>query len=249
MPATMVFYALVLLLATSPAFAENIAADALFQEGLRFEQAGNFSDARSRFEQAVEQDPGNSRYRFELANVYAALCDKSDVSSGEMLARAAHELEQVVMLDPKSIAAYYNLGVVYKRQGRLEQAREQFRKVLAIEPQNGSAVMQIGQVYEQQGFFDDAREYYQKAGEMDFGNPDIQAALDDLSAHEKKAIQKARAENYTSMMMRRPFQDSPGAYQTENGNMSAGDSMKQLIPYMGSMLLQQFMKSRSQKDS
>ncbi len=195
-------------------------------------------------------DPGNAAYYFELSNIDAALFDRLRKGKypGDWLQRSGEALERAVMLDPTNKAAYYNLGVVYKRQGRMERAREEFKKGIArCVPGNEATMLaafwiQIGETYAEQGFYEEALAAYQKAGEYDYGNQDVQEAVSEL---------RARIKSPESGKSSAPF--SMGA-PTMGGGMTAaamsGDptaidntqnqGIAQALPYLGQMVANKF---------
>ena len=220
-----------------------------FEEAVGLKNNGQLLEAEKKFKEALQLEPANPDYHFELANVYAARFDilrksRAEEKTKEMLALASDQLSQTVMLRPEHIPAHYNLGVLYKRAGRFEEAREQFKKVLALDPNSVNAIMQIGAVYEEQGFFDEARDYYQKAKTMNYGNPDIEGALEDLKNHEAQAHQHT--------LNQKPFlmnsQVISSAQDQVMNSSKIGNppqqNIQQALPYLGSMLIQEFMKRR-----
>ncbi|MCM8775090.1 MAG: tetratricopeptide repeat protein [Candidatus Omnitrophica bacterium] len=231
------------------------AAQSAFEEGIRFENEGNLLMAEKQFKNAIEINPANPDYHFHLANVYAMRHDRmvskgSAEAGGPELQMAAGELEQAVMLRPDDIAALYNLGIVYKGQKRFEEAREQFRKVLRLAPSSVHAMMQIGASYEEQGFFDDAKDSYLKANEMDYKNPNIQAALHDLEIRRQEAHERILAETASSRLNSRAglgayefYRRTGQTYQNESGE--GNQNIQQALPYLGAMLVEQFLKKRS----
>jgi Tfp pilus assembly protein PilF len=155
----------------------------------------------------------------------------------------AYELEQAAMLRSDFLAARFNLGVVYKRAGEYEKARQELQEVLKLNPNSADAWMQIGATYEEQGFFDDAQDAYKKARDLDYTNPDIQTVMADLEErkqvyHEKESMRNA----YSSQMLSAANnanlfgQPAGNSYRNQQNNSSA-----QAIPYLTSMLAQQFM--------
>ena len=56
-------------------------------------------------------------------------------------------LHQVVKLDPKLVAAYYRMGLVYVEMDQRNKAITSFNKALEVEPQNLQARLKIGEVY------------------------------------------------------------------------------------------------------
>jgi protein O-mannosyl-transferase len=59
--------------------------------------------------------------------------------------------------------AYYNLGLAYFQQGRLDEAISQYRKVLQINPDETDALNNLGSAFLQQGRLDEAIAQYRKA--------------------------------------------------------------------------------------
>ena len=243
-------------------------SDLIFQEGMKYKEQGHYPDAERFFRKAIEINSFKAEYHFELANVYAAFFDqirdhKTNIKTDDILSGARRELEQVVMLDSKHLPAYYNLGVVYKRQGEYEKARDSFRKVLEMDPQQVSAQMQIGSVYEAQGFFDEAEDSYMKAREMGLSPADHKLALQDLRQKQYQLKTQDNIRNYSGGGFgsltdrggygRMPFGYSPNSQaaalaeqQGMGGQPSggAGGMVMQAAPVLGSWLLGEFMKRR-----
>lgn len=228
---------------------------AFYEEGLRFKNEGNLAEAERSFAKALELAPSNHESHFELANVYAERYDRlgssKKASSAELLLSAARELEQTVMLQPDFLAAHYNLGIVYKRLGRFEEAREEFKRVLELDPRSINAQMQIGSVYEEQGFFEEAKDAYRRAWEMDHGNPDIKDAMDHLEGHAEAAHRQMIAEtepgryaSFRDSFNYSPFSHAQQMEVNRHGEAGAGQGIQQAVPYLATMLVQQFMKLR-----
>ncbi len=246
---------LVFLNLLSPAFALSPGAGE-FEAALEFKAQGEIYEAADHMKKAVMADPSNADYHFELANIYALQRDEFQNSGDEdqaliMLQASAAELEQAVMYEPEFLAAHFNLGVVYKKLGRFEEARDKFRTVLEMDKEQLAAFMQIGATYEDQGFYDEAETIYLEAREKYFNNPDVQLALSDLA--QRRAAAKQRAASgmpgagfgaLTSPAARTYFEQQSALYpNSQNSQQSA--SVAQAIPYLGSLLMQQFMKNRT----
>ncbi len=164
---------------------ESSEAPRYFEEGIQLRDKGSLEDAENRFKKALDLEPANTQYHFELANLYAMRYDSLSASqkrerSEHLLGAAARELEQAAMLEPNFIAAHFNLGVIYKRLSRFEEARVSFREILRLDPRHVPSQMQIGSVYEEQGFYDEAEDAYRQAKKMDYRNSDIDLAIEDL---------------------------------------------------------------------
>lgn len=194
-------------------------------------------------------DPANAELYFKLAGVCSALFDqtrKKSSQANEWLSKSAAALEKTVMLRPGHKVALYNLGVVYKRQGRMEKAREELRRAIrACDPAEDAflltaAWMQIGFVYEDQGFFAEAEEAFLKAREYDEENEEIRGALMELK--QKKAAAESGASSYDVMPMNPlGMTGIPGQQHdpTLAGN-NQQQGLAQALPALGSMLSQKF---------
>ena len=145
-------------------------SDAAYQEAIKLREQGRFEDAEHQLLRALEEEPGNADYHFELANVYAATYDQWNQTAKSLaqkkLDQAAYEFSQVTMIRPDFVAAHYNLGVILKNRGDFEKAREKFRKVLELDSTSSAAWMQIGASYEAQGFFDEASDAYKNTSQL-----------------------------------------------------------------------------------
>ncbi|MGA2788480.1 MAG: tetratricopeptide repeat protein [Verrucomicrobiota bacterium] len=115
-----------------------------------------------------------------------------------MYADAETLLQTTIRRNPNCPMAYYNLGLVYFQQGRLDEAIVQYQKVLQINPVETDALNNLGSVFLQQGRLDKAVAHYQKALAI---NPDSaethydlanalfqQGRTDDAMAHYQKAL-------------------------------------------------------------
>jgi tetratricopeptide (TPR) repeat protein len=155
---------------------------------------GALDDAEEQFEEALLREPMNSDYRFELANLYAMRHDEflqagDEAGAKEKMEASARELEQAVMARPDFLAAQFNLGVVYKRLGKYENARKQFKKALELNPaQGGPAMLQIGATYEEQGFYDEAETIYKELLEKYPNHPELHRSLQELAERREDAL-------------------------------------------------------------
>ncbi|MFZ5803135.1 MAG: tetratricopeptide repeat protein [Candidatus Omnitrophota bacterium] len=246
-----------ILLAACPARAESVAEEKI-QEGVQLRDQGKFAEAEAYFLRAIEKEPTLGVYHFELASVYAAQQGlwrqyPDHPRAKRLLAQSEDQLLQAITLDPTFLPAHYNLGIIQKNRGLYEEARASFKKVIELNPRSIWAWMQIGEIYETQGFFEDAEDAYRKAKELDYFNPEIDRALRSLKerAGEQKTQVPSRSRWETMALpgggIRAPFYRSrtePGA-GLDASNRSV--SPVAALPYVASMLYQQFMNFRAER--
>lgn len=213
---------------------------------------------------ALGAHPGKAALYVELGNVYAALYDQARKKrlrskAGSLLEKLTAALNRAVMLEPENLAARFNLGVALKRSGRFEDAREEFRKVEKLAAASGDdpsrirAFLQIGATYEEQGFFGEASDYYRRAQELDYGNTGIRSAIEDTDIRrrereERAGLERAKASSLPGWRGRFPYSpDSQAAgLQEAVGEDSQGRAgLQGVVPYLGAMLYEQFMRIRS----
>jgi len=241
-----------------PAYENQESEDSMSEQGV-FEK--NYSEKTDTELIAIERDlkrklgkePANADYYYDLSNVYAVLFDRTRKKKGgqadDWLWRSGDALEKTVMIDPKKKVALYNLGVVYKRQGRMERAREELKKAIRLCDANKedpyiafASWMQIGAIYEEQGFFEEAKEAYQKAREYDYGNQDVREALYQLEM-KKKGDGGGKSDYTMSPMggMGLPIGNSGSSQRAmESGTQDQQQGIAQALPALGQMLMQKF---------
>ena len=101
------------------------ALDALVhnREGNRYFQMGDMQEARRQFETAVDLDPENPEYRYNLAVTLRRIRDP---------ATAVRELERVIQLSPRRAGAHYHLGLARLELGDSALARESLARAVDL---------------------------------------------------------------------------------------------------------------------
>ncbi len=199
----------------------------------------------------IAKDPGNAELHKRLSTVYATLFDRTRTQKGkwstEWLMRSRGSLEKVLMIHPEDKIAHYNLGVVYKRLGEMEVAREELKKAIRLcDPAQDAYLisacwLQIGSVYEEQGFWDDAKECYLRAREFDYGNQDIQEAIASVDGKRKES----GGGGFSSFGMPSTgssFSANPqtAAAMGQDPNAQNQNGVAQALPAIGQALMQKF---------
>jgi len=104
--------------------------DVLFVLGAIAEAEGEYSDARSRYEAVLAQDPDNVDARSRLAYHH-------DLTGDDQTAIALYE--QARRVRPTRVNVLLNLGVLYEDAGEFEKAADCYREILARFPDHPRA--------------------------------------------------------------------------------------------------------------
>jgi len=223
--------------AASPAApSADDSAQVCFSHALKSKQEGQVLEAERLFQKAIELEPENPDYHFELGNLYI---------EHNNLPGARIELEQATMINPSNVPALYNLGLVYRELGRMSDARHEFRRVLDLDPSNVKAQLQIGHTYQAEGFVEEARDAFQKAHEMDASDPEPQLALEDLGEHEHQA--QARSERSREQSLLRNQQSLGLLGRSGSGTSAAQPTGREALVQAGAVLIQQLLARRAQE--
>ncbi len=244
----------------SPAAAETggSGGESQYEQAVQLRAQGQMAEAEKAFLQAIQEEPNNPDYHFELANLYVALYDKWQGSARSqralmLLSMAEREFLQTVNFRTDHLPARFNLGVVYKSEGQYEKAREEFRGVLQRSPQQASAWYQIAATYEEQGFWDEAHDALMKARDLGYDPAQIEDALSDIQRAQTVRQQNSasslasrggfRSRNRNNFMDDPPSSQGYGSGYDPNFNSGGGQPSQ---PSMAAMLLQQVLSRRSQ---
>ncbi|HVT54199.1 MAG TPA: caspase family protein, partial [Dongiaceae bacterium] len=106
---------------------------------------------------------------------------------------ALKSYQAALQLDPKSAAAYFDIGLIRSDQARYAEARAAFDKAAALEPDDGDAVYQRGVARGNLGDFDGALTDVERAIDMKTGATDVYEELSflKLAAADTDAAVKA----------------------------------------------------------
>ncbi|MFH1801108.1 MAG: tetratricopeptide repeat protein [Candidatus Omnitrophota bacterium] len=230
---------------------DPIAVRDSIREDLSGKTDAELIDMEREFKTKLGLEPGNADLYYRLSTVYATLFDRTRTQKGkqylEWLVKSRDALEKVLMIRPEDKIAHYNLGVVYKRLGQMERAREELRKAIRLCDPGADVYLlcaswlQIGAVYEEQGFLEEAKEAYLKARELDYGNPDIQEAIRNVDAR-RKAPQEGGGSPFgmpsTGNSLSRDPQTAAAMGLDPYAQGQGG--VAQALPALGQMLMQKF---------
>jgi len=113
-----------------------------------------YEQARELFLQALDQNPDHPDGHYGLATACFL--------QGDLLG-AAHHFREVTRLDPLRAGAFVNLGAIYNRLGRYEDAITALRRGIQLDPRRAEGFYNLGLVYRQQGQSDRAVDAYREA--------------------------------------------------------------------------------------
>ncbi len=133
-------------------------AKAYFRKGMNFKELGDTAKAISSFETTVEQDP----------DYYDAFMQLGIIAAIKHNALAVEYFKSAILLNSKSIEAYYSLGMFYKDRGELNRAIETYTTILQIDPTNKNANYNLGYIhFEYLKLYNEALEYFSKSFDAD----------------------------------------------------------------------------------
>jgi tetratricopeptide (TPR) repeat protein len=144
------------------------AAGNLNNEASRLLQEGKAEEAVEAYRKAVQLDPGDAHWRYNLSLALAKLGDR----------KAQKEvLTKVLELDPDMANAHNDLGLAHLSEGKMREAEAEFHAALDINPRFAEALDNLGIVYRQQGRDSEARALFRQAAAND---PNYAKAFIDL---------------------------------------------------------------------
>jgi len=126
------------------------SALAHMQLGTAFYRAGDAGGGEREYRRAIALDP----HRQVVKNNLAVICLNTD-----RLAEAEQLLNAEIAENPYYTKAYYNLGLVLKKQGRAEEAAAAWRHAIGLEPTHLDALGELFTYYMQHGDSEQAAQY------------------------------------------------------------------------------------------
>ena len=137
---------------------EETTAGNLNNEGNRLLEQGKAREAAEAYRKAVQLDPNNAQWQYNLSLALARLGDQE----GQKKA-----LQRALQIDSNVAATHNDLGLVYLSERKMNEAEREFRAALEINPKFAEAQTNLGAVYSQQGKDTEATALFRKATEND----------------------------------------------------------------------------------
>jgi hypothetical protein len=107
---------------------------AMNKSGQRYYREGDYKAARFEFERALDEDPENASYAY---NVAKAMQMQGDAAGAEQM------YQRSIDIDPMHRPAYYGLSEVLAKQGRPQEARQIMQAARTRRPHSGEAQMSM----------------------------------------------------------------------------------------------------------
>jgi len=141
---------------------ENPKAKAFFENGTKYFEQANYTEAIKEFTKAVEINPDNARIYVSIGMSYAGLGQTQlaigNIQKARELLRRQGDYLGVDAMD-ESLAHL----VSQKKEISIEGNISDYAKVIEADPQNGYAYVMRGRLYKKNGNFDNAISDYTKA--------------------------------------------------------------------------------------
>ena len=98
--------------------------------------------------------------------------------------------QKIVKKDPTLAGPYYNMGIILKRNGRIEEAISSYKKALSLKPDYVQVYNNLGVLYKDNEKYEDAIKMFTKAKEL---QPDHQNSYYNLALIKKEQGQSEEA--------------------------------------------------------
>ena len=139
-------------------------SDAYFYLGYSHYKAQDIKAASLNFSKALQIYPDHKNAKTMLGNITKKLLnDGNKAYKRGDLGKATTYYKTALEYDPNFYLAYFQLGVLQKKQGQSKAAIESLNKVLDIKPEHDKTWFTLGTAHESDGNNEKAIEHYQKA--------------------------------------------------------------------------------------
>lgn len=156
---TLCFLALILVLALA-ACGDRVSAEAHFEKGNEFAQAGEFDKAIAEYEAVLQKDPDHVSTLSNLGVVYYNL---------GQLEEAIEHYQKAIEIAPEDADIHSNLAAAYVQEMQLDRALEEYEAAVDLNPELAEAHFGLGVVHLQMSRTDEAIMAFERFLELDAG--------------------------------------------------------------------------------
>lgn len=127
--------------------------------------------AQKELEKAIELKPDYAAAHFLLAQIFDAKGDSTE---------AIKRGESAALISPNDIGALFQLGLLYHKANRLEEAEVVFKRTIAINPNYSNARYFLGLIYDKTKRKNNAISEFEKISALNPGNDEVEKILSNL---------------------------------------------------------------------
>lgn len=142
--------------------------------GMALAKQFKLDGANEQFDKALKLDPRNAMAHSGKAMVmFNRLQSSSNTvikNRDTLLKGAEEECKQGLAIDPGMPEAHYTLGMIYREEGRIDDALSEFKEATKIDPQYSEAFSGLGVTQMQQNNLADAVASFKTAASLNTGN-------------------------------------------------------------------------------
>lgn len=173
------------------AIAERVRkAKALYEEGIKFYNSGNYTSALNNFKLCVAYDPFNKNYKEMLAKAdeevkrskIKLIIEQAEIKEemGE-IDSAITFLEEAINQGFNDPVAYHNLSRLYLKKGEnLQTAKNYCLKAIELEGDNVEYYITLGEIYLKAGLIRNARREFERALSFQPENKRVKIFMEEL---------------------------------------------------------------------
>lgn len=132
-------------------------ASELFEKGQENLSNGNYKEALSCFEKAIEAMPDNAHFISQRGVTFFHLGDKS---------KALLDMNKSLELEPNNPYRYSSRAFIKAQLGLVETAIEDYKKAIELDPEDAIAHNNLGLLEDQLGFKDKSKKHFEIADEL-----------------------------------------------------------------------------------
>lgn len=157
----------------------HVAATQHNLEGKRLYEQGQYNEALSSFQAALQDDPQSADAFYNMAAVYHRLGAESN--NQEYLGQAQELYRQTLDVDPNNADAYRGLSVLYVQAGQQQAAFDLLESWVIKNPESAEPRVELARMYKEYGNSNAARDHLAAAVQKDPSNVRALRALGQLN--------------------------------------------------------------------